>query len=613
MQHKVRGRSRRRVIAIVAAAVLLAVLVWGIAGAFAASSSPSPSSGKVVLKLGWTNNPDNLNPFIGYTASAYEVWSLNYDLLCGFRASDMSSNVQGQDAPGLATAWNHSADGLTWTFTIRSGVKWSDGQPLTASDVAFTFNYIIQNSEANYTSYTKFIKSVEAPNATTVVFHCTKPKANMTALWIPILPEHVWKSVPGDVAQKSYAMPMPIVGSGPFYVSAWKKNNYVQLERNPYYWRAKPAVDEILFQTYTNSDTMSADLQSGALDAGVGLLQGQYRALKGQSGLTTMAYESVGFEEIGFNCYTGGPSLGNPVLKDWKFRQALQWAVDKHEINTIAYGGLAQSADTIINANYFHNPDWHWTPPADQAYSFDLTKAGDALTAAGYPLKNGVRVDKAGKPIVLRMFTRSEDASTISVGKLVVGWFGQIGIKVVLTSLDDDTLSSHIYNSKNGVFTPDYDMFTWDWGGDIDPNFILSVFTTEQINNWSDCAWSNPQYDALFAQQQAALDPNQRKTIIDQMQQIVYQETPYIITVYSHDIVAYNTAKWTGWVRAPAGIGGVWYTTVPDSYIYLKPVAGTKSSSNTTLILIIVAAVIAVIVIIAVVLMRGRSHRAVEE
>ena len=83
-----------------------------------------------------------------------------------------------------------------------------------------------------------------------------------------------------------------------------------------------------------------------------------------------------GYDELGFNCYTGGPSLGNPVLKDWKFRQALQWAVDKNKLCAVAYGGMAKPADTIITANYYHNPDWHWTPPADQAYSFNLAKAG---------------------------------------------------------------------------------------------------------------------------------------------------------------------------------------------------------------------------------------------
>ena len=83
------------------------------------------------------------------------------------------------------------------------------------------------------------------------------------------------------------------------------------------------------------------------------------------------------------------------------------------------------------------------------------------------------------------------------------------------------------------------------------------MFTSDQINSWSDCGWSDPQYDKLFLQQQSTLDVNQRKAIIDQMQQILYEQTPYILTVYGHDMESYNTSRWAGWVHAPAPKGGV--------------------------------------------------------
>ena len=104
----------------------------------ASSDSPSPAAGKTILRLGWTNDPDNLNPFIGYESSSYEIWAINYELLVGFRASDFA-NVPGV---GLATDWETSDDGKVWTFTITDKSKWQDGEPLTASDVAFTFNYV---------------------------------------------------------------------------------------------------------------------------------------------------------------------------------------------------------------------------------------------------------------------------------------------------------------------------------------------------------------------------------------------------------------------------------------------------------------------------------------
>ena len=163
-------RSRSRLAAIAVVVVLAAGLVWGIAGALAADESASPAADKTILRLGWTNDPDNLNPFIGYESSSYEIWAINYELLVGFQASDYA-NVPGV---GLASDWQTSDDGKVWTFTITDKSKWQDGEPLTARDVAFTFNYIIDNELGMFIDYVKFIDKVEAPDDTTVVFTCTQ-------------------------------------------------------------------------------------------------------------------------------------------------------------------------------------------------------------------------------------------------------------------------------------------------------------------------------------------------------------------------------------------------------------------------------------------------------
>ena len=168
---------------LLAAAVLAGGLVLGI-GRAVASNSPAPPAGKSILRLGWTREPDNLNPFIGYDTSSYEVWALNYDLLVGFRPSDMA-NVPGL---GLATHWRTTHGGKVWTFTITDKARWQDGVPLTARDVAFTYNYVLKNKMGMFIDYLRYITRVQATDATHVVFTCSKPKANMLGLWIPILP-----------------------------------------------------------------------------------------------------------------------------------------------------------------------------------------------------------------------------------------------------------------------------------------------------------------------------------------------------------------------------------------------------------------------------------------
>ena len=344
--------------------VLALGLVWGLSLAVAASESPtptpydgsaspavtgpSPAAGTVVYKVGWLAEPDNLNPFIGYLWSSFEVWDLAYESLVGYDYGTLTP-TKGDQATGLATDWSVTPDGKTWTFTIRQDSTWSDGVPVTAKDVAFTYNYIIKNELANFTSYVQYIDKAVALNDTTVRFDCSQPKANMWSHWVPILPEHIWSKVSGKDAAAAYSNKPPFVGSGPFTCVTWKNNSYVEMVARKDYWRGAPKIDEILFEYYTNADTMVQDLKSGNIDGCSGLLSAQFRQLQGQPGIEARTVRTNGFDELGFNCYEG-TSRGNPVLRDAKFRQALNWAVDKDRICAIVYGGHAEPATTIITA-----------------------------------------------------------------------------------------------------------------------------------------------------------------------------------------------------------------------------------------------------------------------
>jgi peptide/nickel transport system substrate-binding protein len=380
---------------------------------------------------------------------------------------------------------------------------------------------------------------------------------------------------------------------------------------NQSYWGGAPKIDEVDFVYYQSADTMVQEMKSGALQGAWGVLEAEYRELKNDPTYKPLAYIDPELDELAFNCYAGGPSLGNPVLKDWHFRQALQYAVDHDKLVQIAYGGLAQPATSVLVSHLWSNPDWHWQPAADQMYTFDLAKAGQMLTAAGYPLKNGVRLNKQGKPIVLRLWTRSSSDSSQSAGKLIAGWFDKLGLKITLSVMDDGVISDGIYNMKGSTFTPNYDMFLWGWGGDPDPNFIMSIFTTDQINSWSDCAWSDPQYDKLFLEQQTTVDPTKRADIVHQMEQIIYQQSPYIPTAYPESVEAYNYKDWQGWSSTPGKGGGVFFTSpVMASYMTVHPSVATKSSSSKSLLVGVIVAIIIVIAVVAlVVTLRGRGKQ----
>ncbi len=188
-------RKSWRLTGLAVVTLLLSVgCIWGLTSALASSPRPSPSStGKVVLRLGWLADPDNLNPFIGTTSSAFTIWYMNYDSLVGLSPADLSP----EKTTGLATDWTDSNGGKTWTFTLRKNAKWQDGQPVTARDVAFTFNFIIKNNATNWNSYTANVTKATAVDDYTVRFDCSAPTPALLNSFgeIPILPQHIWSKV----------------------------------------------------------------------------------------------------------------------------------------------------------------------------------------------------------------------------------------------------------------------------------------------------------------------------------------------------------------------------------------------------------------------------------
>ncbi|HMK93278.1 MAG TPA: ABC transporter substrate-binding protein, partial [Thermoleophilia bacterium] len=154
------NRPVRRLLCLVALTLAAGLVLAGAAGA--ATTSPGSAPTGTVLKVGWDTEPDNLNPFVGYEQSSYELFHLTYDFLTDYAPSHL------QTKPGLATSWTHSPDGLTWTFTIRKGVTWQDGVPLTAHDIAFTYTFMLKYKLQAFMASLQAVKTATAPNDTTV-------------------------------------------------------------------------------------------------------------------------------------------------------------------------------------------------------------------------------------------------------------------------------------------------------------------------------------------------------------------------------------------------------------------------------------------------------------
>ena len=606
------GRSRLATVTILL--VLVAGLAWETVSSLAADSpTPSASSGGLTLRIGWTTEPDNLNPFIGLANPDYEIWAMNYDFLFGYGVEDQPTLDLASEFPTKENG-GISADGKVWTIHLRPDVKWQDGQPLTAQDVAFTYNYVVKNHMANMAVTTVGIVGAEAVDDLTVEITCSRPKADMEHIFLPILPKHIWGKVPPKKAQTNYVNATPIVGTGPFQTVEFKKGAYIHLKANKSYWRGAPHLDDVYFLLYQNADTMTADFKSAAIDAAWGIPPAQFRTLESMDGAKAVAYVLFNWDYLNCNCYTGAASMGNPVLRDPRFRNALNYAVDRQRLARIAYNGYAEPGTTVLPPGQWFDPDYHWQPPASGLYTFDLAKANQLLDAAGYKRgAKGIRTNK-GAPISLRLWVPTESTPEQIQTKLIASWLKQLGLQIKLQVLDTGAMEDRVWNFKGATYAPDFDLYVWDWAGYSDPGQTMSSFTTAQIGNMNESCWSDAQYDALSQTQASQLEPQARKDTIWRMQQIMYEETPWVVLTYPDYFEAFNTAKWTGWTQIMNGKGPAFNTTGNlDTYLKLQPVA-TSSSGGARGVLIVVAIVVVVaLVAVAIVLMRRRRGPAAEE
>jgi peptide/nickel transport system substrate-binding protein len=561
----------------VAGLAAVTALTFAVTGPIAGGTPASAASKdpKITFTVGLLRNADSLNPFLGITAPAYEMWALMYDYMIGYNLSDMAPNNT-----GLATSWDTSPDGKTWTFHIRTGVKWSDGKPLTAHDIAYTYNRILHGTTeaTTWSSYLQSVTSVTAPNDTTVVLTLSKPNAVLPLLPIPILPEHVWKHI-SEQQVKSYPNNAPVVGSGPFRIVQGSGGaSLYRFVANKHYWQGAPNIDEVDFRIFQAEDPAVQALKTGEIDFLEDISVNSINALKGNPNITTHIGDSPGFDEIAFNTGSVDPKTGkpignpNPAVLDPAFRRAIAYAVDNKTLIAKVYEGAGKPGTTIIPPAY---TSYHWQPPPGQAYTFDPAKAKRLLDQAGYKMgAGGFRDLPNGKPIgQLRLFARSGSDTSTKTMEYLQEWLSSIGIDSKVVTIDENKLTQTILEGN-------YDLFQWGWYVEPDPDSMLSYMTCGARGGWSDSWYCNKTYDRLYTQQHAEMNQAKREAMVKRMQQILYRDVPYIVTAYSSIGEAYRSDRFTGFKPQPDP-GGVYLEQYGVyNYIHVKPVAGASSSGN---------------------------------
>ena len=514
----------------------------------AVSPTQAPvKTGPVVLHIGWLGKPDTLNPAYAFLTESYVIFDLIFNPL-------VTEDPSGKYVGALAKEWKSSADGLTWDFTLKDNIKWHDGTPVTAADVAWAINAVINDPDgwAALSNYVADFKEVTAPDDKTVQITLENPIGNMEyrLSFLYALPRKDFEQFKTPEDLQNFANDNAM-GTGPFKLTQFDKDKGILiLDANPDYFDGAPQIDQIIFQTFDNADALVQALKAGDVDMVTEVPQSAFNTVKGFENVKAVQTPGRYFSEMIINSvpedHDPKPTR-NPALADPQVRLAMAHAINKQDLVDVVLQGLGKPGVTIVppilGGGFWYNSDI-------KDVAFDLTTANQILEDAGYKMgADGVRA-KGDVKLEFRLQFPSDNPLYPRAADLITAWFKDVGIKTTPQTTDPDALTAAI--------TPagDYDLVLWGWGPDPDPDFILSVMTTDQFvdGGWSDSGYSNPEYDQLYKEQQLAIDKNERQKIIWKMQELVFNDRPYIVNWYEDTLQAYRSDRFQGFVESPLGI-----------------------------------------------------------
>jgi peptide/nickel transport system substrate-binding protein len=603
--NRARSRTRRLIAGALSAATLFA------ASAVGAAPTASAASDKTLTAAMNFSGIDTLNPFLAFFDGALDTFGLIYPSL-------NQLDRTGKAGPYLAKSWTTSADKLTWTFTLQDGLKWSDGQPLTAADAAWTFNLIMTNSDAATAngSLVANFASVTATNPTTLVIKTKVAQSNLLYVTPPIVPQHIWEAhVAGLKTYKNNSY--PVVGYGPWVLTQYATDQFEKFDANKNFKlgaAGPPKYDKLVLQVFKNGDAAVAALKSNQISYLHNMQNSnEYNALKGDSSVQTV--QEVGSRWTAMEINSGAKTksgkkigTGNPALADPELRRAIHLAIDKKKLVSTVIGGLGVPGSNYLPPAF---PQWAWTPSGSQAVSYDPAKANSVLDAAGYTKgSDGMRVDpKTHKKLNLRLGIHSDDSRDSQTSQFLKGWLKAIGINLKIESQSMTALNANLAKG-------DWDMLMDGWGTGADPTYLFSIQTCGTLpkddgsGGNTDAFYCNPQFDNLFTQQVAAFDESQRKQVVGQMQSILYDANADIILYYANLLDAVRKASVSKVIVGSPNTEGLYpLQTVFWSYLDASTPGGksSKKSSSSSALLYGGIAIVVVLLVAGGVALRRRS------
>jgi peptide/nickel transport system substrate-binding protein len=538
----------------------------------------------VTLTIGLLQDLSSPNVTVGFLVSDFELWNLQYASVTDKAAEDFET------IPGLAESWEGSDDGLTYTYTLREDLQWSDGEPLTADDVVYTINRSRDEEWANHFSTVANLDAV-AIDERTVEITSSVPDPRLPTMDVYIVPEHVYSEISTD--DLSAHDGLDGVASGQYSLTEWRSGQDWTMTKNPNWYGTDNGIDRLVFRVFTNGDAMVAALQAGEIDAAHEVPRSALERLEGDADIEVVSGEQGTFTQLAMNGGAGGIGDGHPALQDLAVRHAIAHAIDRDVLfERVALG--TGSVGTVM----VPSADPAWTPELsdDEAFAFDPDRANQLLDDAGYLDGDGDGVREmpdGGEALRFRYVERSESEPAPAIREFVTQWLADVGIATEVEVMDDGQL----YEAS---IAGEYDLFVWGWTPFVDPDPQLSYFTCDQLTTdvnepgANDANWCDPAYDELYERQRVELDRDARIEIVHEMVKFFHENATYVVLLQDADPQAYRTDRFEGWLRQPAEVGPVLFSNSSPTYANLTAVEGGGEGDDglsTGVVIAIVAAV----------------------
>ena len=446
---------------------------------------------------------------------------------------------QGKTTPMLATSYKWGAGNKTLTFTIRSGVKWSDGTPMTANDVAYTFNLTKKYPALDLTGSWSVLSSVTASGDTVTMNFKTVavPYFYYIADQTPIVPEHLFSKMSNPVTDPVKAP----VGTGPYTMSKCTPQN-ITYKANPTYWQpGMPKVKTVQYPAYTSNNTANDDLANGSAQWG-----GQY--IPGIEAFYTSKSPNYHYWFPPTVNVTLIPNLTDPQLKNVKVRQAISYAINRSQVSTTGESGYEPPANQtgIVTPTFSSSLD----QPALSAWGngYDPAKAKSLLAQAGYHMSGGVMTNAAGQKLSFTVNNIGDYSDWVASMQVIQQNLAAVGIKLTPRNLSNP---DHVNDLNFGKFQlAFYDQQSFGPSAYYELNNWLNSANTAPVGKQAATnyeRYSNKTTDALLDQYATTTSAPEQQSILNKIQEVMVNDVPIIPVIEAVDWYQYDTGTFSGW------------------------------------------------------------------